>query len=134
MNPICATGRRKRAVAQVILKEGKGEIKVNGKNPKDYFGRDDLFRYIQAPFKVIKVVSTTGSEAQFDVTATIKGGGVSAQAGALVLGISRALLKFNSEIRKPLKANGLLSRDPREKERRKCGKAKARKSFQWTKR
>lgn len=123
-----AIGKRKRAIAEVILKKGKGEIKVNGKSAKDYFGRDDLLMYIQSPFKVIK------GETQFNVTATLKGGGVSAQAGALVLGISRALLKVNSENRKPLKSNGLLKRDPREKERRKYGRAKARKSFQWTKR
>ena len=128
METIYAIGKRKRAVAQVILKEGKGEIKVNGKNPNDYFGRDDLLRYIQSPFKVIK------SDTQFDVTATVMGGGISGQAGALALGISRALLKVDADNRKVLKSNGLLRRDPREKERRKYGRAKARKSFQWTKR
>lgn len=128
METIYAMGKRKRARAQVILKEGKGEIKVNGKNPNDYFGRDDLLRYIQSPFKVIK------SDTQFDVTATVMGGGISGQAGALALGISRALLKVDADNRKALKSNGLLRRDPREKERRKYGRAKARKSFQWTKR
>lgn len=125
---IRVTGKRKRATAQVTLKEGKGEILVNGKNPRDYFGRDDLLKYIELPFKSIK------TDAKFDVTAAVKGGGVSAQAGALTLGISRALLEFNPEFRKSLKSNGLLKRDPREKERRKYGKKKARKSFQWTKR
>lgn len=129
MEIISAIGRRKRATAQVILKQGKGEIKVNGKGLKEYFGREDLLSYVQSPFNLIEAAPL-----QFDVTATINGGGVSAQADALVLGISRALLKFNSEFRKPLKSNGLLRRDPREKERRKYGRAKARKSFQWTKR
>ncbi|MDI6840994.1 MAG: 30S ribosomal protein S9 [bacterium] len=128
MEYFCATGKRKRATARVILKEGKGRIRVNNKEPKDYFKRDDLLKYIEAPLKTIK------SESQFDIIANIKGGGVSGQAGALVLGISRALLKFNPELRKELKLKGFLKRDPREKERRKYGKAKARKSFQWTKR
>ena len=128
MEMIRARGKRKRAVASVILKEGKGEIKVNKKPLADYFGREDLVKYIQTPFKTINI------DTQFDVIATITGGGISGQAGALVLGISRALLKFNAEFRKPLKSNGLLRRDPREKERRKPGLAKARKSFQWTKR
>ncbi|MBI4721613.1 MAG: 30S ribosomal protein S9 [Candidatus Stahlbacteria bacterium] len=128
METIYAIGKRKRAVAQVTLKEGNGEIKVNGKNPNDYFGRDDLLRYIESPLKIIK------SDTQFNVTATVMGGGISGQAGALALGISRALLKVDADNRKVLKSNGLLRRDPREKERRKCGRKKARKSFQWTKR
>jgi small subunit ribosomal protein S9 len=128
MELIRTTGRRKRAVVVVSLKEGTGEMRINNKTPQEYFGREDLLRYIQAPFKVIK------SDTQFDMIATAKGGGVSAQAGALVLGIARALLKFNPNFRKPLKSKGFLHRDPREKERRKYGRAKARKSFQWTKR
>lgn len=128
MEIISARGSRKRATAKVILKEGKGEIKISGKTLKDYFGREDLIRYVQSPFKLIK------TDTQFDVTAFVQGGGISAQAAALALGISRALVKVNSEFRKPLKSNGLLTRDPREKERRKYGRAKARKSFQWTKR
>jgi small subunit ribosomal protein S9 len=128
MELIRATGKRKRATAQVVLKEGKGERQINGRGLKEYFGREDLLRYIESPFKVMK------EEAQFDLTATIKGGGISSQAGALALGISRALLKIDPEVRKALKSQDLLRRDPREKERRKCGKKKARKSFQWTKR
>ena len=128
MEHFCATGKRKRATAQVILREGKGKIRVNNKEPKDYFKRDDLLRYIESPLKTIK------SESQFDITANIRGGGISGQAGALVLGISRALIKLNPEFRKELKTKGFLRRDPREKERRKYGKVKARKSFQWTKR
>lgn len=123
-----ATGKRKRATARVILKNGTGRIVVNGKEAKDYFGRDDLFKIIELPFKTVKI------ETKFDVTANIIGGGISGQAGALVLGISRALLKVDPEFRKNLKSKGLLKRDPREKERRKYGKVKARKSFQWTKR
>lgn len=123
-----ATGKRKRATARVILKNGTGKIVVNGKEAKDYFGRDDLFKIIELPFKTVKI------ETKFDVTANIIGGGISGQAGALVLGISRALLKVDPEFRKNLKSKGLLKRDPREKERRKYGKVKARKSSQWTKR
>lgn len=123
-----ATGKRKRATARVILKNGTGRIVVNGKEAKDYFGRDDLFKIIELPFKTVKI------ETKFDVTANIIGGGISGQAGALVLGISRALLKVDPEFRKNLKSKGLLKRDPREKERRKYGKVKARKSSQWTKR
>ena len=128
MEVIRATGKRKRATAQVVLKEGKGERQINGRGLKEYFGREDLLRYIESPFKVMK------EDVQFDITAIIKGGGVSSQAGALALGISRALLKIDPEVRKALKSQDLLRRDPREKERRKCGKKKARKSFQWTKR
>ncbi|MCK4306741.1 30S ribosomal protein S9 [candidate division WOR-3 bacterium] len=128
MEQIIAIGRRKRATAQVILREGKGNITVNGKNPKDYFGRDDFLKYIELPFHTIK------SDIQFDAIVTVNGGGLSGQAGALALGIARALLRVNPEFRKSLKSKGLLKRDPREKERKKYGKAKARKSFQWTKR
>ncbi len=128
MEPITATGKRKRATAQVILREGKGKIIVNGKPIKDYFGREDFLKYIELPFRTVK------SDVSFDVTATLKGGGVSGQAGALALGIARALLKVNPEFRKPLRSKGLLTRDPRETERKKYGKPKARKSFQWTKR
>ncbi|MCK4352824.1 30S ribosomal protein S9 [candidate division WOR-3 bacterium] len=123
-----ATGKRKRAVAQVFLKEGDGKIKVNDKEPIKYFGREDIVKYIELPFKTIK------TDTKFDVTAKIAGGGISGQAGALALGISRALIKFEPEFRKSLKSKGLLKRDPREKERRKYGRKKARKSFQWTKR
>lgn len=125
---VCAVGRRKRSIAQVVLKEGKGEITVNGKNAKEYFGRDDLLKYVELPLHSIK------SDTKFDVTASIRGGGVSGQAQALALGISRALLEINPAFRSILKPKGLLRRDPREKERRKYGRAKARKSFQWTKR
>ena len=128
MEPITATGKRKRATAQVILREGKGKIIVNGKPIKDYFGREDFLKYIELPFRTVK------SDVSFDVTATLKGGGVSGQAGALALGIARALLKVNPEFRKPLRSKGLLTRDPRETERKKYGRPKARKSFQWTKR
>ena len=128
MEQIRAIGRRKRATAQVTLKEGKGSILVNKKDYKDYFKREDFLKYIELPFHTIK------SDLQFDTISIIKGGGVAGQAGALVLGIARALLKVDPEFRKILKPKGLLTRDPREKERRKCGKKKARKSFQWTKR
>lgn len=123
-----AVGRRKRSTACVSLKKGKGKIRVNNKTPEEYFKRADLLKYIRVPLKAIS------SETQFDISARVSGGGICGQATAFSLGISRALLKFNPDFRKPLKSKKLLTRDSREKERRKCGKLKARKSPQWTKR
>ncbi|MEO0071837.1 MAG: 30S ribosomal protein S9 [candidate division WOR-3 bacterium] len=123
-----AVGSRKTATAKVWLAVGNGEIKINNRSAKDYLGRDDLLKLINTPFKVL------GLENQYNVVAKVRGGGLSAQAGAIALGIARALVLSNEEFRKPLKDAGLLKRDPREKERMKYGLAKRRKSFQWTKR
>lgn len=123
-----AVGSRKTATAKVWLALGNGEIKINNRAAKDYLGRDDLLKLINLPFKVL------GIENQYNVVAKVRGGGLSAQAGAIALGIARALVLSNEEFRKPLKDAGLLKRDPREKERMKYGLAKRRKSFQWTKR
>ena len=123
-----ATGRRKNATARVRLFPGKGEIRVNGRPLLDYFRREVLKMIIEQPFKV------TDTLGKFDVLATITGGGLSGQAEALRLGISRALLKWNEELRPELRAGGFLTRDPREVERKKYGRPKARKRFQFSKR
>ena len=123
-----ATGRRKDAVARVWIKPGKGEITVNGKRVGQYFARPVLRMLISQPFLV------TDRYNQFDVTCTCSGGGLSGQAGAVRHGISRALCDYEPELRGVLKLAGFLTRDPREVERKKYGKAKARRSFQFSKR
>lgn len=123
-----ATGRRKTSVARVRLVPGSGRIVVNNRELKDYFSRPVLETLIREPFHV------TGTEGQFDVFANVSGGGISGQAGALRHGIARALLLVNEEYRRPLKQAGLLTRDPRMKERRKYGLKKARKAPQFSKR
>jgi small subunit ribosomal protein S9 len=123
-----ATGSRKTATAKVRLGLGQGAITINRKSAGDYLGRADLVDVVQAPFKV------TGLTAQYDAACVVHGGGTAAQAGAVALGISRALVAANPDLRKPLKSAALLKRDPREKERMKYGLAKRRKRFQWTKR
>ena len=123
-----ATGRRKDAVARVWVKPGIGRITVNGKDIEQYFARPTLRMIIGQPF-----VAAARSD-QFDVTATVKGGGLSGQAGAVRLGISRALTLFEPELRGPLKKGGFMTRDPRVVERKKYGKRKARRSFQFSKR
>jgi small subunit ribosomal protein S9 len=128
MERYTATGKRKSAIAIVILTEGNGKKMVNGKKLETYFTRIDLLKSINVPFEVTK------TEGKFSLSANITGGGISGQADALKLGIARALLKFNPDLRKALKSHGLLRRDPREKERKKYGRVKARKGFQWTKR
>lgn len=125
---IYATGRRKESVARVWLAPGKGEIKVNKKELLAYFRRPTLEMIIKQPFVV------TETDGKYDVVATVKGGGLTGQAGAMVLGISRALLKDNEEYRKLLRGAGFLTRDPREKERKKYGQPGARKRFQFSKR
>ncbi len=123
------TGRRKESVARVRLVPGKGKILVNGEEAESYFGGREVFHQrLALPFKV------TGTEGKYDTIAKIDGGGKSGQVGALVLGVSRALLEINEDFRKNLKDAGLLTRDPREKERRKYGLKKARKAPQWSKR
>ncbi len=125
---IFATGSRKTAIAKVWLIPGKGDVQINNQKAKEYLGRDDLVDVVMLPFK------TTGLEGQYDIVAKVIGGGVSAQAAAIALGTSRALVQKNEELRKTLKGAGLLKRDPRGKERMKYGLAKRRKRFQWTKR
>ena len=123
-----ATGRRKSSVARVWLKPGEGKVRVNDRPAEEYFGRPTLRMVIAQPFKVV------GAEAKFDVVATVSGGGPSGQAGALRLGISRALLRAGEEFRATLKKAGFLTRDPRVKERRKYGQKGARARFQFSKR
>jgi small subunit ribosomal protein S9 len=123
-----ATGRRKDAVARVWIKPGKGDIQVNGKKVGQYFARPVLRMLITQPFLV------TDRYNQFDVMCTCSGGGLSGQAGAVRLGISRALTHYEPELRPVLKLAGFLTRDARVVERKKYGKAKARRSFQFSKR
>jgi small subunit ribosomal protein S9 len=123
-----ATGRRKDAVARVWLKPGSGKIVVNGREQEVYFARPTLRLVINQPFQVAE------REGQYDVVATVKGGGLSGQAGAVKHGISQALAKFEPNLRVQVKAAGFLTRDSRVVERKKYGRAKARRSFQFSKR
>ncbi len=123
-----AVGTRKRAVAKVWVKPGEGKLSVNGKTIEEYLKRADLIMRAYRPLEL------TGTKEKYDIKVRTNGGGVAAQAEAISLAISRALVKISSEMHKPLKDKGLLTRDPREKERMKYGLAKRRKSFQWTKR
>lgn len=127
-NRYYATGKRKTAVARVWIKPGAGDIQVNNHTVEEYFGEGFLRQKIEKPFK------TTETESQYDVMATLKGGGKHAQAEALRHGISRALLEVNPEYRLTLKKTGLLTRDPRAKERKKYGQKGARAKFQFSKR
>jgi small subunit ribosomal protein S9 len=123
-----ATGKRKESIARIWLSPGSGQFQVNKTNLLDYFRRQTLEMIIKQPFAVTK------TEGQYDVRAAVKGGGLSGQAGAILLGISRALVKMNDEFKKPLRDAGFLTRDPREKERKKYGQPGARKRFQFSKR
>ena len=123
-----ATGRRKNATARVRLVPGKGQITVNKRELLDYFRREVLKMVIEQP---LKATDTLG---KFNITANIIGGGLTGQAEALRLGITRALLKWNEELRPELRAGGFLTRDPRRVERKKYGQPKARKRFQFSKR
>jgi len=123
-----ATGRRKDAVARVWLKPGSGKVVVNGREQEVYFARPSLRLVINQPFQVAE------REGQYDVVATVKGGGLSGQAGAVKHGISQALAKFEPGLRVAVKAAGFLTRDSRVVERKKYGRAKARRSFQFSKR
>lgn len=128
MEVINALGRRKTAIARVYLKKGKGNIVVNDKDYKQYFPITTL------QTSVTKPLSLTNSAADFDVTATVEGGGITGQAEAISLGISRALVEYNAENKPVLRAAGLMTRDPRMVERKKFGQKKARKRFQFSKR
>lgn len=123
-----ATGKRKDAVARVWVKPGSGKVTVNGRDQETYFARPTLRLIVNQPFQV------AGRENQYDVVATVKGGGLSGQAGAVKHGISKALQLAEPELRAALKAAGFLTRDSRVVERKKYGKAKARRSFQFSKR
>jgi small subunit ribosomal protein S9 len=122
------TGRRKESIARVRIMPGKGEITVNGKSLDEYFGSEILKVIVNQPFAVTNTVG------KYDVVAKVVGGGYTGQAGAVRHGIARALNEANSEFRPALKSNGLLTRDPRMKERKKYGLKKARKAPQFSKR
>ena len=123
-----ATGKRKNAVARVWIKPGTGKVVVNCKTMAEYFARPVLQMILRQPFTI------AGREDQFDVMATVAGGGLSGQAGAVKHGVSKALQLYEPALRGALKAAGFLTRDSRVVERKKYGKAKARKSFQFSKR
>ncbi|MCC2975735.1 30S ribosomal protein S9 [Sphingomonas sp. PL-96] len=123
-----ATGRRKDAVARVWLKPGSGKITINGRDQEVYFARPTLRLVINQPFGIAE------REGQYDVICTVKGGGLSGQAGAVKHGISQAITRYEPVLRAPIKAAGFLTRDSRAVERKKYGKAKARRSFQFSKR
>lgn len=122
------TGRRKNAIARVFVSPGAGSIAVNGRELKDYVGRETLEMIVRQPLVI------TGTTGKFDVRATVLGGGLSGQAGAIKLGIARALLQADPNLRPALKKAGYLTRDPRMKERRKYGLKKARRAPQFSKR
>ena len=128
METVNALGRRKSSVARVFIKQGKGNILVNGKDYKDYFP------VVHIQGKIVEPLQVTEIENTLDIQVNVKGGGVKGQAEAVRLGIARALCKINEEYRDSLKSNKLLRRDPRSVERKKYGKPKARKSFQFSKR
>ena len=123
-----ATGRRKTSIAKVWLKKGTGKIYVNGKDFNDYFSRDSHKMQIVRPFEIINQAT------DYDVKSTVIGGGHTGQAGALVHGIARALLKFDENFKPTLRKEKLTTRDSRSVERKKPGRAKARRSFQFSKR
>ena len=123
-----ATGRRKKAVASIYLKAGTGSLLINGKDFRNYFTVESTQNFICQPFKV------TNTEKRFDIKAKVSGGGIIGQAGALRHGISRALVLADDSLRAVLKNTGLLTRDPRTRERKKAGQPGARKRFQFSKR
>ncbi len=122
------TGRRKTATARVYLRPGSGAVEVNGRELGGYFPSDVLRMVVRQPLVLTETVE------KFDIVASVEGGGYAGQAGAIRHGISRALLEFSGELRERLKAAGFLTRDPRKKERKKYGRAGARKRFQFSKR
>ena len=123
-----ATGRRKTSIAKIWLKKGSGKIYVNGKNYENYFKRENHKMQILRPFEIIN------QPTDYDVRCNVSGGGHTGQVGAMVLGISRALLLFDAEFKPSLRKEKLTTRDSRSVERKKSGRAKARKSFQFSKR
>tara|TARA_B100000029_G_scaffold240032_1_gene237212 strand:+ start:516 stop:956 length:441 start_codon:yes stop_codon:yes gene_type:complete len=123
-----ATGRRKKSIAKVWLKKGSGQIHVNGKKMSDYFKKINLQTSVIRPLTIVK------RENEFDVRCSVKGGGLTGQAGAMILGISRALILFEPQLKTTLKKEKLTTRDSRAVERKKYGHRKARRSFQFSKR
>ena len=123
-----ATGRRKKSIARVWLKKGSGNIYINGKTLADYFKKQNLQTAIFRPFAVVK------RENEFDIKCSVKGGGLTGQAGAIIHGIARAIVKFEPELKPTLKKNKFTTRDSRTVERKKYGHKKARRSFQFSKR
>ena len=123
-----ATGRRKKSIAKVWLKKGSGNIHVNGKIVSDYFKKENLQMAILRPLSIVK------RENEFDVRCSVKGGGLTGQAGAIIHGISRAIVEFEPELKQILKKAKLTTRDSRAVERKKYGHKKARRSFQFSKR
>lgn len=128
MEMINAIGRRKAAVARIYLTKGSGNIRINGRDYKEYFPQLHIQNKISAPFEEVQV------ENIYDLNVNVNGGGYKGQAEAIRMAISRALVKLNEDFRKPLKVQKFLTRDAREVERKKYGKPKARKSFQFSKR
>ena len=128
MEMINAIGRRKASVARVYLTKGEGKITINGRDWKEYFPQGHIQHRIMAPFKVVEV------ENIYNLDVNVDGGGFKGQAEAIRMGIARALVKLNEDFRKPLKSEKFLTRDSRVVERKKYGKPKARKSFQFSKR
>ena len=122
------TGRRKSSSARVYLKPGNGDIMINSRSVDQYFGRETSRRIIRQPLQA------TDLDSKFDLNIMVKGGGMNGQAGAIQLGIARALLKYDEELRSPLRQGGFLTRDAREVERKKVGLRKARKKEQFSKR
>ena len=122
------TGRRKTAAARVFLRPGSGEVKVNGRPLDDYFPNEVLKMVIKQPLLL------TETAEKFDIAVTVEGGGSAGQAGAIRHGITRALMEYNNELRDRLKSAGLVTRDPRKKERKKYGQKGARARFQFSKR
>lgn len=128
MEPINALGRRKAAVARVFLSDGKGKITVNNRDYKEYFGAETLQYVVTQPLVAMNAID------KYDIRVNLDGGGVKGQAEALRLGITRALIQIDADNKTVLKANGFVTRDPREVERKKPGQPKARKRFQFSKR
>jgi len=123
-----ATGKRKNSIARIWLKRGTGDISINGKKIEKYFSRPVLRMIVNQPLEIIQSVG------DYEIKATVKGGGLSGQAGAIRHGISKALCLYDNTLRAPLKKIGFLTRDPRVVERKKSGLAKARRSYQFSKR
>ena len=128
METVHTIGRRKASVARLYITEGKGKFVINGKDYKDYFPLVTLQFKLHQPFKVVEL------DGKFDIKVNVNGGGINGQADAIKLAIARALCEIDIEHRPALKAEGLLTRDPRVVERKKPGQKKARKKFQWVKR
>ncbi len=123
-----ATGRRKSSSARVFLKPGKGAITVNGRPLDEFFGRKTGVMIVRQPLELVQLAD------RFDINVTVEGGGITGQAGAIRHGITRALMDYDSELRKPLRAAGFVTRDAREVERKKVGRRKARRGTQFSKR